>query len=658
MCTLLQPSPIAAATDSYRPTTEQNLFWQARNALRRGDYQSFSRYAAKLQDYPLYPYLLYRQLQQQLPQQLPLTIEAFLQRYPDTLMATRLRDSWLQHLAEQGRWKEYLDFYVPVDDTAQQCRYHYAQYKTGDQRGAWEGAKKLWLVGYSQDETCDPLFVAWEKSGGISNELRRQRIGLLLENGEIELARYIARPLDVQDKRRIDLWHRAYSQPNLLHSKPLQTDTALNRRIITNTLQYRALRAPRGTTVLWRDLEPKYTFSDTQRNRITRAIAIGHTYANNPQALELFKQLPKEMRDMEVCDHALRIALRTGRWGDALAWLEVMPDGENRSTRAMYWRGRIFEKMGFPDTAKHFFKTVSKERVYYGFLAADKLNLLYNLNNAPLQVDKEVITRVANRPDMKRAIEFYLLGLSGSARSEWRYAVSTMNREEMLAAGKLADAFGWTDRALLTLAKADHFDDLNIRFPLSYNDTVEEEAHRRNIDPAWIYAVVRQESAMMPFVQSHVGALGLMQLMPQTSREIARDLRLAQPDRQQLLKPKTNIHFGSYYLHKVHNEFGRNPVLATAAYNAGPHRIRKWYPNDDVMDADIWAETIPYDETRQYVRRVMAYSVFYEHRLNQPVKRLSERMRPVSKTPVITHCDNCNQSNPSLARAETTRAID
>ena len=659
LCVSLQPFPVRAANDSHRYTEEQLHFWQARSALRRGDHNSFTRHAAKLQDYPLYPYLLYWQLQSRLSQQMPFTIEAFLQRYPDTLMATRLRSSWLQHLAKQGRWREYLDFYVPNDDPARRCHFHMAQYKTGNERAAWQGAKELWLVGYSQDEACDPLFAAWDRSEGISRELRWQRIGLLLENGNDELTRYVAGPLANEDKRLLRLWRRAYRNPKLLHSKALQNDSELNRQVIVNTLKYRALRAPRGTTALWRDLQPKYAFNESQRHTITRAIAIGHTYANDPRALEWFYRLPKEMRDRELCDHAVRVALRTQQWGDALAWLEVMPNGENRSTRANYWRARIYENMGFPRTAKKFYTAVSKEREYYGFLAADRLNLPYNMNNAPLQVDKEVIIRVANRLDMKRAIEFYLLGMTGSARAEWSYAVSTMERDEMLAAGKLADAFGWTDRALLTLAKADHFDDFNIRFPLSYNETVHKEARRRDLDPAWIYAVVRQESAMMPFVQSHVGALGLMQVMPQTGREIAQDLQLAAPDRRQLLKPKTNIQFGSYYLHKVLTEFDRNPVLATAAYNAGPHRIRKWYPDKGVMDADIWAETIPFDETREYVRRVMAYSVFYDQRLNKPVKRLSERMRPVGRTAVANHrCSSCTNATASLARAETTRVID
>ncbi len=158
---------------------------------------------------------------------------------------------------------------------------------------------------------------------------------------------------------------------------------------------------------------------------------------------------------------------------------------------------------------------------------------------------------------------------------------------------------------------------------------------------------------MMPFVRSPVGAVGLMQVMPETGKDIARQLRLSHFNSRQLLKPETNIHFGSFYLSKVLQEFNHNPVLATAAYNAGPHRIRKWTPRKGEVDADIWVDTIPFDETREYVRLVMAYSVFYDQRLDRPVKRLSERMLPVSKKSTVSRCHHCRRRNEMLAQVST-----
>ncbi len=652
LCAFVNPGALTAATPEY--DAYKASFWEAKNALARGDYATFGRHSAKLHDTPLYPYLLYWHLESRLYRQLPLTIEAFLQRYDGTPPANLLRESWLEYLAGQHRWEDFLAFYKGSEEAALQCHYYYAQYKTGNETAAWEGAKAMWLVGHSQDEACAPLFSVWQKAGGLTRELRWQRIELAMLNEETEIASHIARSLSKADQNLLHLWQRAYKSPSLLRSKSLQEDNELSRTVIFRILQYRALRAPINTTALWKDLEPKYSFSPEHRNGIARAIGMGHTYANDARALEWFAQLPSEDRDQEVCHYALRVALRTENWGSALAWLEVMPNGENRSTMAHYWRARIYENMGFPETARYLFKTVSKERSYYGFLAADRLNLPYNLNHAPLDVDFKVLQRVAFRPDIMRAQELYHLGLTNTARQEWSEAITKLNREELLAAGKLADAWGWQDRALLTLARADHFDDLNIRFPLTFNDAVVKEAKRSSLDPAWVYAVVRQESAMMPFVKSHVGAMGLMQVMPQTGKKIAEELNLKHFDARQLLKPETNIHFGSYYLGQALKEFDDNPVLATAAYNAGPHRIRKWTPRQGELDADIWVDTIPFDETREYVRRVMAYSVFYDQRLDKPVKRLSERMKPVSKRYHATSCRNCRRAKKEvIAQADT-----
>ena len=651
LCAALAPAPAQAKTGTRHPSPQQMLFWEAKKALEEGDDIRFGRYASRLRDDPLYPYLLYWQLKKRLPQQLPLSIEAFLQRYADLPLAPLLRTSWLHYLAGQRRWQDYLAFYQESDDTQLRCHYHYAQAETGNLQAAWEGARALWLVGHSQDEACDGLFAAWQKAGGIDDELRWRRIGLAMENGNTALARHLAKPLAEDDRNRVRLWQKAYDNPAFLRTgKPLQADNEKNRSIIFHTLKHHANLAPLDTASLWRELESRYAFSTEQRTAIVRAIAIGLSHVRDARSLEWFLRLPVAARDPEVCRWALRTALRHRLWGSALAWLEVMPEGENRSSMSVYWRGRIYEAMGFPDTARHFYQAVSREQGYYGFLAADRLGLPYNLDNDPLQISDAALERVSAQAGMVRARELYQLGLVSTARREWDHAVTKMGREEMLAAGKLAEEMGWHDRALLTLAKADHFDDLSIRFPLSYNATVSREAKQRDLDPAWVYAVVRQESAMMPNVQSPVGALGLMQLMPQTGRAIARQLQVEQPGQRQLLKPETNIRFGSYYLRQVLQEFNQNPVLATAAYNAGPQRIKKWYPKSGEMDADIWVDTIPYNETRDYVRMVMAYAVFYDQRLNQPIKRLSERMPPVGNKQTVRRCNDCSQATSSERR--------
>jgi soluble lytic murein transglycosylase len=204
-----------------------------------------------------------------------------------------------------------------------------------------------------------------------------------------------------------------------------------------------------------------------------------------------------------------------------------------------------------------------------------------------------------------------------------------MSDADLARAAKLAHRWGWHGRAILTVARTPHLDDLEMRFPLAYHDRVLEQAEARRLDPAWMYAIVRQESAFIADARSPAGALGLMQIMPGTGRKIARSLNKPLESRRQLLDADVSLEFGSTYLRILLDEMDEHPVLAAAAYNAGPHRVERWRPAEQNMSADLWIENVPYGETREYLRRVLAYTTIYEQRLGRDPVRLSERLAPI-----------------------------
>ena len=215
------------------------------------------------------------------------------------------------------------------------------------------------------------------------------------------------------------------------------------------------------------------------------------------------------------------------------------------------------------------------------------------------------------------------------ARREWYYATRALDKGELRAAALIARENGWLDQAIFTLAKTGYWDDLKLRFPLKYRELVSSEAESNALDMAWIYAVIRQESAFMHDARSQVGAMGLMQLMPSTARTVARKvLKRKSPAKREIISPALNIALGSAYLKQLKQQLGDNPVLATAAYNAGPHRVNKWLPAGS-LSADIWVELVPFKETRRYLRRVLSYMVIYDKRLGREPRRLKERMKPV-----------------------------
>lgn len=638
---LLTATPLYA-DDPNGPLQQRTQFLAAKKALEQGDGRRFAETASGLKDYPLYPYLVYWHLLDNLDQQSPLTIRSFLDSHTDIPLAQQLRTAWLRHLAKGRRWQEYLDFYQGNQSVELRCHFHAAQLETGRQAAAWEGAEKMWLVGHSQHTACNNLFAAWEKSGKITQPLRWKRIELAMASGNTELADFLARGLKEEDRRWVGLWRKVHANPQLIaETKLLQPDNKRSRAIAMHGLKRLASMQPEAAAEVWPALSLRHDFDRNQRTSAGHAIALHLALKANVHALEWFAALPPESFNESSRGWAVRTALRNQRWLAAIAWIESMPPGERRSDMWSYWLGRAYEALGKQEKADELYLTVSATRGYYGFLAADRLDADYNLSHEELNVDTEALDRLESHPALVRAHELYHLTLTSEARREWDFAVSLMDRDERKVAGKLAARWQWYDRALLTLARANHFDDLTIRFPLAYSETVSSEASKHSLDPAWIYAVARQESAMDPNARSAVGALGLMQLMPATGLTMAKQLSADITDHQELLQPETNIRLGSYYLREVLDKFSDNPVLATAAYNAGPHRVQQWFPENSSIDADLWVDTMPYHETRQYVRRVMAYAVFYDQRLQRPIMRLSQRMPPVGNQRTLSRCDDC-----------------
>ena len=230
---------------------------------------------------------------------------------------------------------------------------------------------------------------------------------------------------------------------------------------------------------------------------------------------------------------------------------------------------------------------------------------------------------------MIRARELFLVGLDGRGRSEWQAAISSLDAEQKLQAAILARRWDWHSRAIAAAASAGKLDDLELRYPLPYQSTFQRYSAEAQIPSTWAYGVARSESLFMRDVRSRAGAVGLMQLMPATGRAVAREIRLPYTGLNTLTDPQHNIRLGTTYLGQMTERFGGNRVLATAAYNAGPHRVVKWLPADGSLDARIWIENIPFNETRKYVRRVLEAETIFHWRMTGQARRLSDQLTSV-----------------------------
>ena len=625
----------AVATEPDPYVEERRVFQQAEAALKRGHLRTYRRLLHRIEDYPLAPYLEYERLRRWMRRVSDSEIRAFLARHGDLPIADRLRARWLKRLARQGRWGVFLENYRPVGGTTLRCLKARALFETGRTREAMVLAGQLWQVGRSQPRACDPVFQRWAEHGGRTREAVWARIRLAMNNGRTALARYLAKSLPPEDQRWVRRWIRMRRAPaEALHHHEYRQDLPLAREIVRYGVKRLARRDPQAAYDFWSGVRELHRAKDGEAAvaEVDRYIALRAAYRGLPQALGWLAAIPEP--DARVRDWRVRAALAQQDWDAALAWIEALPPDERDSERWRYWRARILEARAgrlpaLEAAARREFARLSGERDYYGFLAADRLGRPYPIRSDRLVFNDEELAAIARRPGIVRARELYRLGRLADARREWNAAIADLDERGLRMAAVLASRWGWHDRAILTVARSDHFDDLDLRFPLVYREQVLAQARQLRIDPAWVYGVIRQESVYMTDARSHAGALGLMQVMPSTGRLTARLINTRLRSSRELLDVDKNIRIGAAYLQRMRDTFGGNLVAATAAYNAGPQRVRQWLP-ERPLDADLWVETLPYSETRHYVQRVMAYTVIFDHRLDGRVDPLRRRMPPVS----------------------------
>lgn len=614
-----------AAVAAETPAHERKLFLKAEKALYANDTRTFSSLLTELAHYPLAPYLEYYALRKNLYKATATEIRDFLTRYADTPLESLLRRAWLTQLSKKQRWHDYVTFYKPQSSTTLQCHYAYSLLQTGHSEEAWALVPPLWLKGESQPKACDPVFSRWRASGRQTPALVWQRFALAMDENETRLARYLRGLLPTRDHKFANEWLNVHGNPKLLRRKSSISETNPYRTdIIVDGLARMSRKYPSDVYSTWQQFTTE-PFDTLQLRAIAGTLQSAALRASNSDVLDYLDLVEPCGIHLDHHEKRIRAALIKQDWEKVLDWIEAMPIEAQEDEQWRYWKGRSLGELGHTEASEAVLKEVAKERSFYGFLAADITDQPYNLTNRALPLAEWEIEKVAGLPSIRRASELHALERYSEARREWRYATKNMSRREKQIASKLAQQWGWHDRAVFTLAETEYWDDLDLRFPLEHEHLVNSHATRQQLEPAWIYAVIRQESVFMHDVRSPVGATGLMQLMPATAKSVARKNKMHTPGVAQLKQPDINITLGASYLREVYDELGNKQVLATAAYNAGPHRVQRWLPDGEIA-ADIWIETVPFRETRGYLRRVMAYTVIYEQRLGITPERISKRM--------------------------------
>ena len=603
--------------------TQDEDFLAAREAFRAGDAVRLERYVKPLNGYALEPYITYWRFRLRLDEATPADVRAMLARL-DGPVVNSLRTDWLKQLALKQQW-ELFDAEYPLLEGADPELLCYSL-QSRLRRGGAEAlsyARTLWFTGRDQPESCTPLFDAMAANSQLSAEDVWARVRLALEAGNTGVARRAAEYLATKEPAEMQAWPGIAVNPQAyLERRNFNLKSRAGRESVMYAVHRLARTAPPLAAQQWAKLGER--FSETERAYVWGLIAFQGAQRHDPAALGWYAKAG-ELGDLQLA-WKVRIALRAKSWTDVVAAVDAMSPKESQDAAWRYWRGRALKALGRKEEAQTLFASLAGDFSFYGQLAAEELGSRGKIPAAsykPTREEVQAMTRVAG---FQRALTFYRLNLRFEGNREWSWTIRGYDDKQLLAAAEFARRSELYDRAINTADRTRELHDFSMRYLAPYRDVMKSYVSQQQLDEAWVYGLIRQESRFIADVKSSAGAVGLMQLMPATARWVAQKAGLKNyQGGAQTANVDTNLNLGTWYLKHVLDTLDSHPVLASAAYNAGPGRARAWRASEP-MDAAIYAESIPFNETRDYVKKVMSNASYYSQQFGHTLLTLKERI--------------------------------
>ena len=620
-------SPALATADLLSSSRQE--YGAAVRAIDRGNWTEYEQLRPGLDDYPLSIYLDYFQLSRQAERVRPADARRFISLSADSPLPNRFLSVYLHKAGADRRWRDFLQVATQEPNSVElKCYYFRAKLAEGDALAAWEGAERLWIHGKSRPKPCDPLFAAWMKAGEISDEVVWARLLKAFDARERSLMNYVAR----KGSPALAPWSEkllaVYRKPDSLQSIALPPDAAYSADIASHGLVYLARYKPERALQVWSDFQEKYAFSEEQTREVEYAIALRGLFAETASLVPWLQEALARLGEDKLVEIRLRWALADQDWA-ALAETLPLLSAEGREESAWrYWQAVVLERSGDRAAAETLLQGLAKERGYYSFLAADRLQQPYAFNNRPPVAGDSVPPPLRQLPAVRRIEELHFHEENRLAHSEWfKVLEDTADPVQQQALAQLASSQGWYRMAIDAANRARAWDALDLRFPMPYRDTFNHYAALQRVPSTELMAIARRESAFFPEARSPVGARGLMQIMPATGRQVASSLGRPHAG-SDLYEVDHNVLLGSAYYRQLLDRFGGNRVFALTAYNAGPHRVDRWRSEaGEGLPVEVWIETIPYRETRNYVQAVLSYNVVFQYLMGNSQSLLTGQER-------------------------------
>ncbi len=630
-------------------TNKQTLFLQAEKALRTNDLDTYNRLYRDLADYPLQEYLQRELLIKKLKNlsvsaELTSEINSFLNSYNNQPVSRKLRYQWLRYLAATKQPEQFLKFYQSSSSVKLKCLdLQFRLEKKGFKGDIYPEIESIWLTGRSLPKDCDPLIKLWKKSGGLSNALLWQRMLLAADQKQYRLLTYLNRQRVKSSQNTGELLLKITKRPqSLLQTKFKSHINQQGQTVIFRGLNKLAWKNPAKAIKAWKKFDQRLLLSSSQTETLKRSIGLSLAIEQDPQAKNWLLTLKNE-QDSSVDQWLLSSALNTRDW----SLIEYVTRQKKYHSidvdKWRYWRAISTKHRGFDETSDWLLKSLANNRSYYGFLAAIDQKIAPQLNINQKSIAEELLVEISSRKNAINAREFYQLGRLTEARSEWNSLITSSPSSELVAIAQIAHSWGWDHQSILAFAKSKQIDDIAKRFPFYQKDLYLNESNKHRIPISWAYAITRQESAFKADASSSAGAHGLMQLTPSTASLVAKrqskSNRINYKNKYQLLTPEINIKLGIAHLREMLDYYKGHPILATAAYNAGQHRVDMWLTENAISDSILWIEQIPYKETREYVKNVLTYQQIYSQLSNTSESFLSN----LSQYPIPTNSKSKSQ---------------
>jgi soluble lytic murein transglycosylase len=586
-------------------------YLSARDAFRAGDRARLDRAAAQIGSHELAPYVENYQLRMNMEQGDPAALRSFLERNERSYVAEKLRADWIRWLGKRGGWSE-IDAQYPkliAPDADVTCYFQQARIAAGD-NVVLDEAKKGWLTQMEPPEACQPVLEALVVGGRVTSDEVWERVRRQFEanrTGPAKRSLYYLPADQLPDARTFDAL--IGSGMGYLAKKPANWYASrAGRELAALAIQRIAANDPRTAASELEKLESR--LQAPERDWAWSQVALQGARRHYPEAVVWYARAGQAPLSDEGYQWKVRAGLRAHDWSMVLATIMEMPPALAAQPEWVYWLGRAYKAGGLTSEADALFEKIAGQASFYGNLADEELGRKVVVPQKAKPPTAEEQKAARDNTGVRRAMAFFRLDMRTEAVREWNWALRGMEDRELLAAADLAKRNQIWDRAISAADRTKSEHDFTLRFLSPYSDQVRPAAYNQSLDDAWVYGLMRQESRFITSAKSNVGASGLMQLMPATAKWVAKKIGLKDFHPGRVNDTEVNVLLGTSYMRLVMEDLDNHPVLASAAYNAGPGRARRWRA-DRPLEGAIYAETIPFNETRDYVKKVMSNSVYY-----------------------------------------------